>query len=100
MLVLRTVHAVHRLAKQMADNKEADAAARQLNNRRILHDLKTPLAVLLQLIKKLLTNPKDADMKLAFAFTELIKQGHEGNEHEGETNTRRRRRREKGAKSF
>ncbi|XRB07611.1 adenylate cyclase [Pycnococcus provasolii] len=62
-----------RLAKQMADNKEADAAARQLNNRRILHDLKTPLAALLQLIKKLLTNPKDADMKLAFALTELIK---------------------------
>ncbi|XRB17933.1 guanylate cyclase [Pseudoscourfieldia marina] len=62
-----------RLAKQVADNKEADAAARQLNNRRILHDLKTPLAALLQLIKKLLTNPKDADMKLAFAFTELIK---------------------------
>ena len=62
-----------RLAKQMADNKEADAAARQLNNRRILHDLKTPLAALLQIIKKLLTNPKDADMKLAFALTELIK---------------------------
>ncbi|XRB19946.1 guanylate cyclase [Pseudoscourfieldia marina] len=62
-----------RLAKQVADNKEADAAARQLNNRRILHDLKTPLAALLQLIKKLLTNPKDADMKLAFALTELIK---------------------------
>ena len=62
-----------RLAKQVADNKEADAAARQLNNRRILHDLKTPLAALLQNIKKLLTNPKDADMKLAFALTELIK---------------------------
>ena len=62
-----------RLAKQIADNKEAGAAARQLNNRRILHDLKTPLAALLQLIKKLLTNPKDADMKLAFALTELIK---------------------------
>ena len=29
-----------RLAKQIADNKEAGAAARQLNNRRILHDLK------------------------------------------------------------
>ena len=28
-----------RLAKQIADNKEAGAAARQLNNRRILHDL-------------------------------------------------------------
>ena len=62
-----------RLAKQIADNKEAGAAARQLNNRRILHDLKTPLAALLQNIKKLLTNPKDADMKLAFALTELIK---------------------------